>query len=211
DLQRVGAVVLGGNVTIDTDRADAGTTAGGNILFGNATTINGNATGRTLTLDTSATDTGGAANTAGSVNLGVLGNTTELGALTVKAGTLTLNNNISVDGGGAVNLAGVATVILANNVVIDTDKANAGVTPAGDILFGTAVIKGDAAGRALILDARRQDDLGVDGIGANITLGTLAATPLLGGLTVKGNQLTLNGNISVDGGTGLNFSQVSTV
>src|SRR6185295_8639920 len=58
---------------------------------------------------------------------------------------------------------------------------------------------------------RRQDDLGVDGIGANITLGTLAATPLLGGLTVKGNQLTLNGNISVDGGTGLNFSQVSTV
>ena len=66
DLQNVGTVVLAGNVTIDTDKAGAGASAGGDILFGSASRIDGDGVlGRTLTLDARATDTGGAANTAG--------------------------------------------------------------------------------------------------------------------------------------------------
>src|SRR5205807_9124724 len=82
--------------------------------FAPGATING---ARNLVLDASGQGTDGSANVA----LGLVGGSTRLTGLTVKANTLTLNGNISTED-GAVDLTGGNTTSLATNDTIDTDS-----------------------------------------------------------------------------------------
>jgi filamentous hemagglutinin family protein len=213
----LGKLTLGNNVTIQTDVTADGIPAG-SILFGAATTINGNAPGLTLSLNAF-----GAfsffpffiLDPSGSVSLGRVGNTTPLGALSVSGGSLTLNNDINVDGVGGVNFSGVSSVTLnAATITIDSD-ATGGSTAAGNVNFGGAAIDGNAPGRNLVVDATADGG----GAGGTVSLGpvgqviqplgslavsgasiTAQAVTTAGNQTYTADAMTLNGNLSTSAG-----------
>ncbi len=151
-----GAVILGGNLNITTDR----TTNDGTITF--SSTING---ANTLTLDN-----GGGAVTFG----GIIGGTTPISALTVSgAGTIAINTTgISTRDVASNNVSFTGPVTLGANLNITTDNT----TNDGTISFSSTVNSADATDRALTL-ASGAADISVSGaIGATFDLASIAIT-----------------------------------
>ena len=175
-------VVLGANVTIDTDGDNDGTD--GSITFTSTATING---GYALTLDA---DTG-------AVNLqGAVGGTTKLASLTVDGGQIDLSTvattgaidieGTNIDLNGATynsdngNITFTGAVDLHTNVSMDSDANNSGAN--GNITF-SSTINSDSTARTLTLDA--------DGGAVNLQ-GAVGGTAKLLSLTVNGGQIDLN-------------------
>ncbi|HRQ72648.1 MAG TPA: hypothetical protein PLU35_06440, partial [Phycisphaerales bacterium] len=196
DFTGVSAVTLASGLTIDTD-APGGVTGAGDVLFAPAGTLNG---AFALVIDASA-DGGGA---AGAVSLGTVGNSTRPTGLTVSGSSLTLNGNISLNGGGNADFTASPTIVLAADVIIDTDAAG-GATDAGDVLFAPAGTLNGAF--ALTIDATADGA----GTGGAVALGAVGNSTRLTGLTVSGSSLTLNGNLSLNGGGNADFTGVSAV
>ncbi len=201
-------VTLGAATVIDTDPAGAASDAGP-ISFASGSTVDN---AWTLTLDATA-DGGGSKST---VALGTLGSGTPLAGVTVSASTLTLNGDISVDGGGDVdfqnvlddtNLSGIVT--LAGDVVIGTD-ANGGATGAGDILFAN-LVKIDGA-QTMNLDASADGG----GAGGTVNLGDVGTATQLTSLSVVGNVISLQqvrttGALSVTSNTAITDNDTLTI
>ncbi|MCL4743124.1 MAG: filamentous hemagglutinin N-terminal domain-containing protein [Phycisphaerales bacterium] len=185
DFTGAGAVVLASDVTIDTDAA-GGTSDAGDVLFASGGTLDG---AFALSIDTTA-DGGGA---GGAVALGTVGNTSRLTGLTVSGASLTLNGNISLNGGGNADFTGVNAVTLASDLTIDTDAAG-GATDAGDVLFASGGTINGAF--ALTIDATATGG----GAGGAVALGAAGGSTRLTGLTVSGASLTLNADIRTEGG-----------
>ncbi len=185
DLTGSPAVALASDVTIDTDAA-GGATDAGDVLFAPAGTLNG---AFALAIDASA-DGGGA---AGAIGLGAVGNSTRLTGLTISGASLTLNGNLSLNGGGNADFTGSSAVVLASDVTIDTDAAG-GATDAGDVLFAPAGTLNGAF--SLAIDASATGG----GAGGAVSLGSIGNSTRLTGLTVSGASLTLNADIRTEGG-----------
>ncbi|HRQ73015.1 MAG TPA: filamentous hemagglutinin N-terminal domain-containing protein, partial [Phycisphaerales bacterium] len=190
------AVTLLADVAIDTDAAGGASNAG-NVLFSSPGTING---AFALTIDASA-DGGGS---GGGVTLGTIGGTTPLASLDVAAAALILSGGISLDGGGNADFTGAPAITLTANIAIDTDAAG-GATDAGDVLFAPAgAVNGS---RTLSINAT------ADGGGASgaVSLGAAGTSSPLTGLTVSAASLTLNADITLNGGGNADFSGANAV
>ena len=183
-------VVLGADVSIDTDRGDNGT--GGNITF--SSTVNG---GHSLTLD---------AGTRSVTFSGAVGGGTRLTSLTVDGGQIDLasvattgaidieGTNIDLNGASYSsndgNITFTGAVDLHANVRVDSDQDNDGTD--GTITF-TSTVNG---GRTLTIDADS---------GAVALSGAIGGTTKLTGLTVSNagqvdvNSIKTSGAISVKG------------
>ena len=195
-------VVLGANVTINTDGDTDGTD--GSITFTSTATVNG---GYALTLD---------ADTA-AVNLqGAVGGTTKLASLTVKGGQIDL---VAVATSGAIAITGTnidlngttynsddgnitftGPVDLHANVSVDSDANNDGTD--GSITF-TSTVNSSGSARTLTLDASTgavnlQGAVGggttkltsLTVVGGQIDLNTVATT---GAIAITGTNIDLNG------------------
>ncbi|MCW5775193.1 MAG: filamentous hemagglutinin N-terminal domain-containing protein [Phycisphaeraceae bacterium] len=189
-------VTLISDVVIDTD-APGGTTDAGGVLFATGAAINGPFR---LTVDATA-DGGGASS---GVSFLTIGSPAPLTGLEVSAAVLLLSSDISVDGGGSVDLTGSTTVTLAANIRIDTDAAG-GTTSAGSVLFDPAGFVNGL--RTLTIDATA-DGGGTAGV---VTLGALGAGTRLQGLEVSAASLTLNGVILLNTGGAVNLAAVPQV
>jgi len=196
DFTGVSAVTLASDLTIDTD-APGGSSDAGDVLFAPAGTLDG-----AFALTINATATGGGA--AGAVALGAVGASTRLTGLTVSAASLTLNDNLSLTGGGNADFTGVSAVTLAADLTIDTD-ATGGSSDAGDVLFASGGTLDGAF--ALTIDATADGG----GSGGSVSLGAVGNTSRLTGLSVSGTSLTLNGNLSLTGGGNADFTGVNAV
>ncbi|MBI2987483.1 MAG: hypothetical protein HYY45_12020, partial [Deltaproteobacteria bacterium] len=175
-----GAVVLGANVTIDTDGA-----ADNSLTF--TSTINADdatANDRTLTI------------TAGTGTVtfgGIVGGTQALADLDVTAATINLNSTgITVDdGAGGATATFTGAVVLGANVAIDTDGTN------DNSLSFTSTINADDAtanNRTLTITA---------GTGTVTFGGIVGGTQPLADLDVTAATINLNSTgITVDDGAG---------
>jgi trimeric autotransporter adhesin len=175
DFSEVNAVVLTGNVIIDTENGD--NSIGGDVTFKADGTING---AYSLSIDAGVTT----ASNGGNVQLGIIGNTTAINGITVDTasgsttdGTLTLYGNITSN--GSVTLTDADIITLAGNVAITTsnDLVNLGAA--------------DTVNGAYTLDINA-------GTGA-VTLATMGNSTNLTGLTVVGGVVAAADNVSVDG------------
>jgi hypothetical protein len=171
-----GALVLGNNITIDTDAsaADANVTINGSINADNASANN-----RTLTVTTG---TGTA--TFGSS----IGTTQALADLDVTAATINLNGPIvRVDDQGGNTATFTGAVVLGNNVSFDTNGAS------DNNLTFTSTVNGTGSTRNLTADA---------GTGTVTFSGAVGGTNLINNLSVTtGSALslpavTLTGNLN---------------
>ncbi len=185
DFTGAPTVVLASNAVIDTD-ATGGTTNAGGVFFAPSGTING---AFALAIDASA-DGGGS---AGQVSLGTVGNSSRLTGLTVSAASLTLNGNISLNGGGNADFTGVSAVTLASSLTIDTD-APGGSSDAGDVLFAPAGTLDGAFTLAINATATG------GGAAGAVSLGSVGNSTRLTGLTISAASLTLNADIRTQGG-----------
>ena len=195
-----GPVVLGSDVTIDSDKNDNGTD--GTISF--SSTING---GYALTLDA---DTGDVTLT------GAVGGTTKLSRLTVAAagqvavasvqttgaiavtGTnIDLNGSVYESNDGNITFTG--PVVLGSDVTIDSDKNDNGTD--GAISFSSTI----NGGYALTLDADTGDVTLTGAVGGTTKLSRLtvaaagqvavASVQTTGAIAVTGTNIDLNGSV----------------
>ena len=166
-----GNVKLGATVQIDTEQGDDA--AGGSITLTNAS-VSATNLGFDLNLITA---TAAAAN-GGAVSLGAFNNTAAqfVNDLTINttpgaggvAGSLTLTGNISLDHDGVADpgdmtLLGGGDVVVANNIIIDTEQGNANA--GGGVNLGDSNVSANLPGHDLTIDTR-----GV-GIGGAVTFG----------------------------------------
>ena len=172
-----GAVVLGANVSIDTD--NSGTD--GSLSF--SSTINADNAGtqnRLLTINTG----------SGSVTFGgAIGSSHALADLDVTAATINLNANVTADDQGGNTLTWAGAVVLGANVVFDVNgTADNSVTFSGTINADDS----NTANRTFVVDA----DTGTVTFGGSIGAGTNGA---LADFDVTATTITLNGaTIQVD-------------
>ena len=143
-----GDVRLGASITIDSEFGNSGTADGGAITLQNAT-VSATTGGVDLTLDSSNTNTNG-----GNVTLGLFNSSggnfindlsVDTSAATT-AGTISLNNNISLDHSGDtadVTFTGGGNVIVSGtSITIDTDNLDDAV--GGAINLGAGNVSADA-------------------------------------------------------------------
>ncbi len=170
-------VRLDQSLTVNTDGAGG---SDNSVAFNSTVNADAASNGRTLNVTS-----GG-----GSVGLGAVGTTQELGGLAVSANQLLLNGDVRVDGGGAVNFMNVAAVRLGPNVLIDSDRTG-GARDAGDISFGPRTTI-DSAGTRSSLTLNTLSDGGQGGF---IDLGVLGPSV---DLVVFGRIRTIAGAAPVE-------------
>jgi len=202
-------VLLAGGVTIDTDTADAGSTAAGDVLFGSATIDNG----QVLVIDATATDTGSVANTAGAVSLGgAVGGGVALTSLTVDGAQVDLANvrttglqsitgtNIDLNGtsyqsttAGAITFTGPVDVHGASVTV---------ETAGGTAATFTDTVTGAVGTETLLVDTSAGDGTTDFQAGANVSnLGSFTVDAGAGQVNLR-NVTAIDGAISITGGDG---------
>ena len=169
-------VLLAQNLTVTTDGAGS---ADNSVTFAGPVNADAFSNQRTLTVTSG----------VGTSTFGPVGNTEQLGALTVASAQAVLNNNVNVTGGGDVNLANVGTITVAPGIAIDTDRAG-GSSAAGDVTFGAASrLNAAAPGANFTIDAA------ADGGGAagHVDLGTLGDVNPLGMVSISGDSVVFRG------------------
>jgi filamentous hemagglutinin family protein len=173
-----GPVVLATNLTVNGDGG-----LDNNITFTGTVNADAFANSRTLTVTSgTATTMFGAA----------VGNAQELGALTVSGTDLVLNGNVSVSGGGAVDLSGVSMIGFAPGIAIDTDRTG-GTTPGGNVLFNALSRANPTAIAAnLAIDASADNGAAA----GNVQLGTIGNVTPLDTLAIVGDTVTFGGPVS---------------
>jgi autotransporter-associated beta strand protein len=168
-------VALSGDVVVDQDGA-------GGVSFG-AFVDSALGTSFSLSIDGTAA--------ASPVTLGALGTGVALAGVTVATtGAITLNGNIFT-AGGAVDMdnAAATSVDIGAAVVIDTDQPGAGAAGA------VAINRPINGAPSLVIDATADT---ADPSG-DIVLASVGATTPLGGLTVRGNSVTIGGDVVTTG------------
>lgn len=107
--------------------------------------------------------------------------------------------------GGRVDFSDADLVTLATDVRIDTDRPIHDEQAGAVILSGTTVRAMNAGVQSLVIDANAD----TDGDAGRIELGSIGGDRPLGGLSVFGGELALNGRVTAP--TGLDLSLVNAI
>ena len=206
--------VLGASATIDTE---VGGDANAGDVNLSATPVSANAAGLTLTINADGNSDGGSVilpvfNNAGGQFVNALSINTNG---TANDGTLTLNNNISLDAGD-FTLTGGGDVIIAASLTIDTEQGND--ASAGAVNLGNSNVYGNAANFDLTINT--QTGLAA-GQGGNVTFGlvdnnagnnsflrnlSVLTSANTDGIVSLGNGIFIEGDVTFDGDVRLSAS-----
>jgi hypothetical protein len=213
-LSGVETVVLGANITLDTEQGN--NSAGGNVDVGGAQ-INGNAQGRDLTINTATTGAGFAGGGVTLANIGTASTTTALNDVVITTtgpagnGALSLGGNIFLETNagdrGILQLVGGGDVRVLNSLTIDTEQGDDEL--GGDVDWTTSNLFAVGAGRTLTISAQGSAGSGTaggtvffglvddDAGGANFLTALTIATDGAGG--GGSGRINLAANVFVDG------------